>query len=128
MTISNILGCTGSVILILLVPFFWPLLPMPFLFYSSKLGLNEGIKVCFTALLAAGIVVKLLGYPGLVLICLQLGIVGFLLSELFRREYSYSITIFWGTLIMLLAGSVFLLFGAITEGKTLADSTHLSFT
>ena len=129
MTISNILGCTGSVVFVLLAsawiplvgPFLSLLTPLPFLFYSSKLGLNEGVKVCLAALLAVGIVAKLLGQPSLMLFCLQLGIVGLILSELFRREYSYSLTIFWGTLLMLLVGFAFLLFVSITEGTTPAE-------
>ena len=129
MTVSNILGCTGSVILILLalvwIPFFGLFLslltPLPFLFYSSKLGLKEGIKVSLAALVVVGIVAKLLGDPYLVLFCLQSGMVGLILSELFRREYSYSLTVFWGTLIMLLAGSAFLLFACVSKGETPAE-------
>ncbi len=126
MTISNILGCTGSVIFVLLasvwIPFFGPLLslltPLPFLFYTSKLGLKEGIKVSFSALLAIGILAKLLGEPNLVIFYLQLGIVGVILSELFKREYSYSRTIFGGTLLVLLVGFAFMLFVSITTGET----------
>ena len=121
MIISNILGCAGSVIFALFaykwIPLFGPflslLIPLPFLFYLSKLGLNEGIKVCLVALLITGFAAKLLGEPQLVFLCLELGIEGFLLCVLFRREYSYSLTIFLGTLLMLLLGSVFMLYVAL---------------
>lgn len=118
MTISNILGCTGSVILILLVPLFWPLLPMPFLFYSSKLGLNEGIKVSLIALLTVGIVGKLLGMPGLVFFCLKYVIAGLILSELFKRDYSYSLTFFWGTLFLVLTSAIYMLFESKAGGTS----------
>ena len=126
MIISNILGCTGSVIFALLaykwIPLFGPflslLIPLPFLFYLSKLGLNEGIKVCLAALLFTGIATKLLGEPHLVFLCLELGMMGFILSVLFKREYSYSFTIFFGTLLMLLVGAVFMLYASITKGIT----------
>lgn len=126
MTISNIVGCTGSLILVLLastmVPFIGPfvslLTPLPFLFYLCKLGPGNGIKVCFVALLIIGIATKLLGQPHLVIFCLEFGIMGLILSELFRREFPYSITILWGTLLMLLVGSVFMLFVSMTKGAT----------
>ncbi len=126
MTISNILGCTGSVIFVLLVsvgiPFFGPLLslltPLPFLFYSSKLGLKEGIKVCLAALLALGIFANLLGGSDLAFYYLPLGVTGIILSELFKRGYSYSRTIFWGTLLVLLVGFAFMLFLSIEKGET----------
>lgn len=126
MTISNIIGCTGSVILVLFVsmmipifgPFFSLLTPLPFLFYTSKLGLEKGIKVCFITLLIIGIVAKLLGHPYLVLFCLEYGIMGLILSELFRRNFSYSLTVFWGTLLMLFVVSGFIFFITITKGVT----------
>ena len=124
MTISDILGCAGPVILVLLasvwIPLFGPFLslltPLPFLFYLSKLGLKEGIKVCLIALLAVGIVARLLGEPRLVLLCLAFGLLGLILSELYKREYSYSRTIFSGTLLMLLVGAAFMLYENVTSG------------
>jgi len=126
MTFSNIIGCTGSVIFILFVstnlPFIGPLFslltPLPFLFYSSKLGLNKGIQVCSVAVLVVGIVAKIKGQPELLLFCLEFGIVGLILSELFRRELNYSLTIFLGTLLVLIVGSGFFVFISITKGVT----------
>ncbi len=126
MTISNILGCAGSVVFALIaytwVPFFGPLvsllIPLPFLFYLSKLGLNEGIKVCIAAFLIIGITAKLMGEPGLVFFCFELGTLGFVLSVLYRREYSYSLTIFLATLLMLLVGLAFTLVVIVIKGAT----------
>lgn len=129
MIISDILGCAGSLIFALLsflwIPFFGPflslLIPLPFLFYLSKLGLKEGIKVCLAALLITGIAAKVMGEPLLILFCLEFGFLGLILSELFKREYSYSLTIFYGTLLMLLVGAVFMLFASIAKGVTPVD-------
>ena len=126
MTISNILGCAGSVVFSLIaykwIPFFGPflslLIPLPFLFYLSKLGLNEGIKVCIAAFLIIGITAKLMGEPTLVFLCIEMGVMGFILSVLFRKEYSYSLTIFLGTLAMLLVGLAFTLFVIVIKGVT----------
>lgn len=115
MTFSNIIGCTGSLIFILFastrLPFIGPLFslltPLPFLFYSSKLGRNEGIKVCAVAILIVGIASKLDKHPELLLFCLEFGIVGLILGELFRKELSYSATVFWGTVFALITGLVF---------------------
>jgi uncharacterized protein YybS (DUF2232 family) len=124
MTVYNIIGCTISVIFVLFIsawiPFFGPffslLTPLPFLFYSSKLGLNQGIKIGLVSLLFVGIVAKIIGYPQLVLFCLEFGMVGLIISEIFRREYSFSLTIFWGTILMLFIGSGFLFFIGLSKG------------
>jgi len=124
MTLSNIIGCAGSVAFLLFVsislPFFGPLFslltPLPFLFYSSKLGLNKGLKVCLVTILIVGIVTKIAGYPELFLFCLEYGIAGLILSELFRRELNYSLTIFIGTLLVLIVAFGFFLFISITRG------------
>lgn len=126
MTFFNIIGCTGSVIFLLFVsislPFFGPLFslltPLPFLFYSSKLGLNKGLKVCLVTILIVGIVTKMAGQPELLLFCLEFGIAGLIISELFRREFNYSLTIFIGTFLALLVGAGFFLFISITRGVT----------
>lgn len=124
MTLSNIIGCAGSVTFLLFVsislPFFGPLFslltPLPFLFYSSKLGLNKGLKVCLVTILIVGIVTKIAGQPELFLFTLEFGIAGLILGELFRRELKYSLTIFIGTLLVLIVASGFFLFISITRG------------
>ncbi len=126
MTLSNIIGCAGSVIFLLFVsislPFFGPLFslltPLPFLFYSSKLGLNKGLKVCLVTILIVGVVTKIAGQPELLLFCLEFGIAGLIISELFRRELNYSVTIFISTLFVLAVGIAFFLFISITRGVT----------
>ncbi len=123
MTGSNITGFTISVIFVLflsaLMPFFSLLIPLPFLFYSSKLGLNQGIKIGFFSLLVVGILTKIIGgYPDLLLMGMVFGIAGFIISEIFRRGYSFSLTIFWGTTLMFLLVSGFIFFIALSRGMT----------
>ena len=121
------MGCTGSVIFILLVsawipfigPFFALLTPLPFLFYTSKLGLSQGLKVALVTLFIVGIITGLAGYPHqIILFCFEFGIVGLIISEIFRRKFSFGLTIFWGTVLMLFVGGVFLFFISLYKGMS----------
>ncbi|MFC1867635.1 DUF2232 domain-containing protein [Thermodesulfobacteriota bacterium] len=125
MKTSNIIGCAGSVILLLLVsawlpfigPFFSLLIPLPFLFYTSKLGLNQGLITGLITLFIVGLIGRLASYPPqLLLFCLEFAVVGLIISEIFRREFSFGLTIFWGTVLMLLVGAVFLFFIGLSKG------------
>ncbi|MFC1533583.1 DUF2232 domain-containing protein [Thermodesulfobacteriota bacterium] len=124
MTISNILGCAGSVIFVLLVsavipligPFFSLLTPLPFLYYTSKLGLNQGLKIGFITLFIVGLIARLSGYSHILVFCLEFSIIGLIISEIFRRELSFGLTIFWGTVLMLFIGAVFLFFIGLSKG------------
>ncbi len=122
--ISNIMGCAGSVLLLLLVsawipfigPFFSLLLPLPFLFYSSKFGLNQGLITALITLFIVGLVARITGYAQVIVFCLEFGIVGLIISEIYRRELSFGLTIFWGTVLMLLIGMVFLVVMGLIKG------------
>ena len=118
------MGCAGSVIFLLFIsawipfvgPFFSLLLPLPFLFYSSKLGFNQGLITGLIALFIVGFFARLAGYSRVILFCLEFGIVGLIIAEIFRREFSFGRTIFWGTVLMLFVGMVFLFFIGMTRG------------
>jgi len=124
MIISDIIGCTGAVIFFLLVsvwvPFIGPLfillIPLPFLYYLSKLGLGQGWKTGLISLLILSLIARLIGYPHLILFCILLGLVGLIISETFKREFTIGMTIFWGTVIMLFTGAVFLFFITLSTG------------
>ncbi len=124
MKITDLVGCTVSVILLLLAsawipyigPFFSLLIPLPFLFYASKLGLNKGGQVCAFSLIIIGLIAGLAGYSYIIMFCLELGILGFIISEIFRRELSFGVTIFWGTFFMLAIGAVFLFMVGLSKG------------
>jgi uncharacterized protein YybS (DUF2232 family) len=123
MKIKDVLGCAGWAALFLLIatlipfagPLFSMLAPLPFLFYSSKLGFYGGLK---TTLLAVGVIAlaaHLAGLPQVVLFCAEFGFLGFVLSELYRRNLTFGYTLFWGTTCMLLLGFLFLFFSALSE-------------
>jgi len=112
MKMSDVLGCAGGVISLLLAsilipfvgPFFSLLTPLPFLYYSIRLGLIEGIKVAAIAVTAVGLIAYAAGYSQITLLALEFSIVGIGLAELFRRKLSLGNTIFLATLFMLLIG------------------------
>ena len=129
MKISDVMGCTGSVILILLVstwlPFIGPLFslltPLPFIFYASKLGPNQGLKTSLITLLIVGLIARLAGYFHIILFCLEFALVGLIISGIFRKEFSFGLTIFWGTVLMLFVGAVFLFMVGLSKGMGPAE-------
>jgi len=125
MKIANTIRFTGSVILILLTsvwmpiigPFFSLILPIPFLFYFCKLEMKEGFIDCTIALFIVGLLGSLTGQPYLFMFCLEFGVVGLVISELFKRQLSIGATVFWGTASMLLMGVVFLFLTGMYKGQ-----------
>jgi uncharacterized protein YybS (DUF2232 family) len=89
-------------------PFLSLLTPLPFLYYTAKFGLREGIKALLICLLAVGVIGNLLGFPQVVFLCLEFGILGLVISEIYARELTLGRTILWGTGLMLLLGFVIL--------------------
>jgi uncharacterized protein YybS (DUF2232 family) len=124
MIISNIIGCTGAVIFFLLVsvwvplvgPLFSLLIPLPFLYYLSKSGSSLGWKTGLISLLIIGLIARLAGYPQLILFCIVLGVIGLIISEIFKREFTFGLTILWGTVLVLFIGAVFLFFIGLSKG------------
>jgi uncharacterized protein YybS (DUF2232 family) len=124
MKVKDILGCVGWGALILLssawIPFFGPFLsllaPLPFLYYASKLGTYEGLKLAAVATLTIGLFAKLIGSPQIIIFCIEFSLLGLALSELFKRKLSLGQTIFFGTAFMLLLGLGFLFFLALSKG------------
>ena len=123
MKITDVLGCVGWGALILLssvwIPFVGPFLslltPLPFLYYSAKLGTYQGIKLTFLTTLTIGLFAKLTGYPQIILFCIEFSLLGLLLSELFRRKLDLGQTIFLATVFMLLLSLGFLFFLALSK-------------
>jgi len=130
MKINNTIGFAGSVIVILAIsvwmpiigPFFSLIMPLPFLFYFCKLGMKEGLVNCAITLFIAGLLGSLTGQPYLFALCLEFGVVGLVISELFKRQISIGATIFWGTASMLLMGAVFLFLSGMYKGEGSFDT------
>ena len=114
---TDLLGCVGSAVILLfasaLLPVIGPVLtlftPLPFIFYATKLGRYDGLKIILLTILLIGLVSKLAGFPQMILLCIEFGLLGFTISEIFRRNLSLGLAIFWGTGVMLLIGAVVLI-------------------
>ena len=123
MKLTDVMGCAGPVILLLFAsawipfigPFFIFLIPLPFLYYATKLGLREGVKVAGLTLLIVGLIAKLAGYPQIIIFCFEFGLVGLILSEIYRRKYTLGFTMFWGTCATLIIGAIFLTIIALSQ-------------
>ena len=89
-------------------PFLSLLTPLPFLYYTAKFGLREGVKALVICLLAVGLIGNLSGFSQAVFLCLEFGLLGLIISEIFRRKLTIGRTILWGTGLMLLLGFVIL--------------------
>ncbi|MEE9420038.1 MAG: YybS family protein [Desulfatiglandaceae bacterium] len=123
MKLKDLLGCVGWAAFFLLasawIPLFGPFLsllaPLPFLYYSTKLGLYQGIKLAAAAMLTIGLFAKLTGYPQIILFGIEFSLLGLALSELMRRRFSLGQTIFLATAFMLILGICFLFIIALSE-------------
>ena len=110
------LGCVGSAIILLLAsawipfvgPFFSLLTPLPFIYYTTKLGLYQGVKIVAVTLLTLGLISNLAGHPQIIFLCIEFSLLGLIISEIYRRKYPFGLAIFWGTSLMLLIGAVIL--------------------
>jgi len=129
MKIANTIGFAVSVILILSIsvwmpvmgPFFSLAIPLPFLFYFCKLEMKEGLINGAITLFIVALLGKMTGQSYLFLFCLEFGIVGLVISELFKRQLPIGATIFWGTAAMLFMGVVFLFLSEIPKGRETVD-------
>jgi len=116
MKVTDVMGCVGSTIFLLIasawIPFigsFFSLLtPLPFLYYTTKLGAHQGLKIVALTVLIIGLITKLAGYPQAIFFCLEFGLLGMIISEIYRRGFTFGSTIFWGTGSMLLVGATIL--------------------
>jgi len=123
MKTTDVLGCVGGALFFLLsstfVPFFGPLFslltPLPFLYYSTKLGLHDGVKLTALAVLFTALVATLTGNPQLIHICIELGALGLTLSVLFKRKLGIGQTILSATIFMVLLNLGYLLFVSLSR-------------
>jgi len=118
-----VLGCVGSVIVLLVAstwipllgPFFSLLTPLPFLYYATKWGLYQGAKIAAVTVLVVGLIGKLTGYPQVVFLCIEFGVLGLIISETYRRNYSFGLSVFCGTGLMLLLGAVIIILTGLSR-------------
>ena len=125
MKTTDVLGCVGGAAFLLLAsawipfigPFFSLLTPLPFLCYSTSLGLRQGIKLAAVTVFAIGLLANLMGQPQAIIFVIEFSIIGLGLSELFRRELALGQTLLLATVFMLLLGLGLLFFIGLSKNK-----------
>ena len=123
MKTTDVLGCVGGAAFLLFAsawipfigPFFSLLTPLPFLCYSTRLGLRQGIKLAAIAVFAIGLFANLMGQPQVIIFVIEFSIIGMGLSELFRRELALGQTLLLATVFMLLLGLGLLFFIGLSK-------------
>ncbi len=123
MKMIHVLGCVGWAAFFLLAsalipfagPFFSLLTPLPFLYYSTKLGFFQGVKIGALSILIIALIAKLAGYPQFIILAAEFGLFGLVLSELFRRKVSLGQAVFFATAFMVLLGLAFLFYIALSK-------------
>jgi len=114
MRLQDVLGCVGTALTLLLAsalipligPFFSLLTPLPFLYYSTKLGVNEGVKLVCVSILATALLAAILRYPQLIFLCLEFSLMGLIISEMYRRKWNIGYSVLVATCSMLLIGLI----------------------
>ena len=113
---KDIIGCAASVVLLLSIATWIPVIglffalftPLPFLYYATRLGLRDGVKIAIVTFLFVALLAKLASNLQMVISCFESGILGLILSELYRRRFTLGMTIVLGTCSVLIV-SVLLL-------------------
>lgn len=132
MKLHDLLGCVGAATILLLAsalipligPFFSLVTPLPFLYYSTKLGVRQGVKlVCITILLTA-LISSLLQYPQLIFLCLEFSLLGLIVAEIYRREWSIGETVFAATAGVLFIGLIVLTAAGLRQNMGPLEVVH----
>jgi uncharacterized protein YybS (DUF2232 family) len=124
MKLPDVLGCVGWAAFVLissaLLPFLGPFLglltPLPFLFYATRLGPYQGLKLAALASLAIALFAKLSGHLETVIFCVEFSLLGVWLSVLFKIRLGLGQTILFATGFMLFMVLGFFLFLAVSRG------------
>ena len=116
MKLHDLLGCVGAATILLLASAFIPLIgpffslvtPLPFLYYSTKLGVKQGVMLVFITILLTALISSLLGYPQLIFFALEFSLMGLIMAEIYRREWSIGLSVLAATSSVLLIGLIVL--------------------
>ncbi|MCP4665561.1 MAG: DUF2232 domain-containing protein [Deltaproteobacteria bacterium] len=123
MKTTDILGCAGGAAFLLLaaiwIPFAGPLLslltPLPFLYYSTKLGFQQGVKLTILVVLVIALAAKLAGQTQIIILSVEFSLLGLVLSEFFRRKLTIGRTVLLATLFVLVLGLGVMFFLALPK-------------
>jgi uncharacterized protein YybS (DUF2232 family) len=80
------------------------LTPLPFLFYGSKLGIHEGLKVSAITLTLLAIISWATGSIQLIFLSIEFCCLGLIISLLYTKGFTIGYTVSWGTALVLLLG------------------------
>ncbi|MBN2061862.1 MAG: DUF2232 domain-containing protein, partial [Deltaproteobacteria bacterium] len=133
--IADLIGCAGSVLIILFAsawiplmgPLFRILTPLPFLYYATKLGLNQGIIVSLITLFIVGIIAKLAGFSHFISLSLEFCLIGLVISMIFRRQFTFGRTVFWGTVILMIISAAVMFVLSLSRGLMPIDMVQNYF-
>jgi uncharacterized protein YybS (DUF2232 family) len=126
MKANDVMGCVGAASVFLLASAYIPVLgslfslltPLPILYYSAKLGLDQGVKLVGITVLVVGLLAALMRTIDLVFSCIEFSLLGLFVSELFRRNVSIGHTVLLATSLMLLIGFVVMTIAGLSRNKT----------
>ncbi len=93
-------------------------IPLPILYYYSKLGRTQGLIVFIASLLVLTISYKFLNLEVSLPFFFLLGFLGLILSEILRKNYSIEKTVLHSTIALLTLCFAFLIYYNIKTGKT----------
>jgi uncharacterized protein YybS (DUF2232 family) len=116
MKAHQVLGCVGTALALLVAsawipvvgPFLCLLTPLPFLYYSVKLGIPQAVKLICVSILASGLIAAVTRQPQLIFLCLEFSLLGLILSEIFRKKLPIGTSVLMGTCLLLLIGFIVL--------------------
>ncbi len=129
---TDIIGCAASVVLLLSIATWIPVIglffalftPLPFLYYATRLGLRDGVKIAVITFLFVALLAKLAGSLQMMISCFESGILGLILSELYRRGFTLGMTIVLGTVSVLILSV--LLLPLVTSSGIMAPPVEIN--
>jgi uncharacterized protein YybS (DUF2232 family) len=132
MNAYHFLGCVGTALALLLAsvwipvagPFVSLLTPLPFLYYSAKLGVPGAVKLTCASILASGLIAAVTRQPQLIFLCVEFSILGLILSEMFRRKLPIGMSVLLGTCLLLILGLVVLSVAGLRKNMGPLDVVH----
>jgi len=97
--------------------FFFILIPLPILYYYSKIGRIQGLMVFVVSLSVVSIILTISGSADNIPFLFVSGSLGVILSEIIRKNYSVEITIIFPVMVLMILWFSFIIFQSLSLGK-----------
>ena len=112
MKAHQVLGCVGTVLALLLAsawipivgPFLSLLTPLPFLYYSTTLGVSQAVKLTCISILSVGLIAGITRQSQLIFLGLEFSVLGLALSEILRKKLPIGASVLLGTCLLVMLG------------------------